>query len=61
MKTKLLKLADEMYQVNRQISFKYIAMANKRTSPEKDYAISSLNRLIGNWIKELRTLAEEDK
>jgi hypothetical protein len=61
MKTKLLKLADDMYQVNRQISLNYIAFAKERTLEDMNYAIKILNREIGNWIKELRTLVEEDK
>jgi len=61
MKTKLLKLADDMYQINRQISLKYIAFAKERTLEDMNYAILTLNKSIGNWIKELRTIAEEDK
>jgi hypothetical protein len=57
MKTKLLKLADDMYQINRQISLKNIALKQ----PMKEYDILVINRFIGKWIKELRTLAEEDK
>ena len=61
MKIKLLKLADDMYQINRQISLTYIAFAKERTLEDMKYAIKILNREIGDWIKELRTLAEEDK
>jgi hypothetical protein len=59
MKTKLLKLADDMYQINRQISLKYIAFAKERTLEDMNYAILTLNKSIGNWIKELRTIAED--
>jgi hypothetical protein len=61
MKTKLLKLADDMYRINRQISLKYIAFAKERTLEDRNYAILTLNKSIANWIKELRDLAEEDK
>jgi hypothetical protein len=55
MKTKLLKLADDMYQINRQISFKNIAMKK----PMTEYDIIVINRFIGKWIKELRNIAED--
>jgi hypothetical protein len=59
MKTKLLKLADDMYQINRQISLKYIAFGKERTLEDMNYVILALNKSIANWIKELRTLAED--
>jgi hypothetical protein len=59
MKTKLLKLADDMFKINRQISLKYIAFGKERTLEDMNYAILTLNKSIANWIKELRDLAED--
>lgn len=52
---KLEKLDQEMYGVNRQISWNYIAMRNKPT----EQIMSDLNRFIGQWIKQIREIKEE--
>jgi len=52
---KLEKLDQEMYGVNRQISWNYIAMKNVPT----EQIMSDLNRFIGQWIKQIREIKEE--
>jgi hypothetical protein len=52
---KLEKLDQEMYGVNRQISWNYIAMKNKPT----EQIMNDLNRFIGQWIKQIREIKEE--
>jgi len=56
MKTELKKLADAMYNVNRHISWNYIAI--KKIPDEK--LILDINRFIGEWIKQIRELVGED-
>ena len=55
LKDKLEKLAEAMYNVNRQISWKFIAMNDKPT----EKIMTDLNRFIGEWIKQLREISEE--
>lgn len=60
MKTKEInKIAEAMYNVNRHISFNYIALGSKKTPEQKDKMFIQLNRFIGEWIKQLRELGEE--
>lgn len=51
---KILKIADEMYNLNRHISFNHIGLKKQMTEKE----ISNTNKLIGKWIKELREIGE---
>jgi len=59
MKEELNKLAEAMYNVNRNISFHYVALADKKTVQEKDRMLRELNKFIGEWIKQIRELGEE--
>lgn len=52
---KILKIADAMYNLNRHISFNNIAL--KKPMTERD--ILNINRFIGEWIKQLREIGEE--
>ena len=52
---KLNKIAEGMYNLNRHISFNNIAL--KQSMTEKN--VYDLNRFIGEWIKQIRELAEE--
>jgi len=54
---KIDKIAEGMYNVNRQISWKFIAMRDKPT----EKIMNDLNRFIGEWIKQLRDISEELK
>ncbi len=49
------KLADEMYNVNRHISWNYIAMKNEPT----EKWVGDINRFIGEWIKKIREISED--
>lgn len=51
---RLMKLADGMYNVNRHISWNYIAL--KKQLQEK--TMTDLNRFIGEWIKQIREIAD---
>lgn len=48
----ILKITDEMYNLNRCISFNNIAL--KKPMTKKD--ISNINWSIGEWIKQLREI-----
>lgn len=57
LKARLKGLANAMYNVNRQISWKFIAMNDKPT----EQIMTDLNRFIGEWIKQLREWEEDLK
>jgi len=57
LKSRLKGLATAMYNVNRQISWKFIAMNDKPT----EQIMTDLNRFIGEWIKQLRKWEEDLK
>lgn len=61
MKTKeeLEKLIEKMYNLNRHISFNFIALGSKKSVPEKDAVIRDINLNIGEWIKTLREINEK--
>ena len=54
-KEKLKEIHEAMYNVNRQISWKYIAMKTELT----ERAMSDINRMMGEWIKQIRDIEEE--
>lgn len=54
MKDKLLKLVEAMYNLNRSISFNNIALEKPMNKRE----IILINRCIGEWIEQLKELAE---
>jgi len=57
MKDELNKIADAMYNLNRQISFNSIAL--KKPITEKEIIL--INRCLGEWIKQIREIAEDVK
>lgn len=57
MKKKLLEIAERIYNINRQISYKWIVMRTKPTELE----ISELSKILGEVVKDLRKIGELDK
>jgi hypothetical protein len=51
---KIEEIAQRIYNINRQISWKWIAMKKQPTELE----ISDLNKILGEIIKDLREISE---